>query len=160
MVDPLHRAHAHTHRVANLVTMAHDRVNRSVSSINRSLGTIQRTRDRIPFGSEVALRIERRYERELQEALAHLSPQAMRHMALSQRWSAASAISAELIEVGLQLLATSRLRLFGPQSGDGIHAGGAPRGQVARGERDGDEQRRGAAERERIDRADAEQEAP
>jgi hypothetical protein len=154
------RTNSHAQQMASLVSVVHDRVNRSLTSINRSLRTIQRTRDRIPSGREAALRVERRYERELQDALGHLSPHVTRQMALGERLTAATAISAELIEVGLELLETSRQRLLGPESDHRIDARGAPRGEVARGERDEDEQHGGAAERARIDGADPEQQTP
>lgn len=91
---------------------AHDHVRRSLDSINHSLGTIQRTRDRILSGHAAAFEIQARYEHQLQDALVNTPPDVIRRMIVIERMTAATAISADLVDLGLQLVETSRRRLL------------------------------------------------
>lgn len=160
MVSRRERVHVSVRDVENAIRMARQRVNRTLGSIHRSLRTIQRTRDRIPPGRAAALRVEDRYQQRLQDVLARLSPQRLRQMALNERIAAATAVSAELVELGAQLMEASKSRLLSAEGDHRIDARGAARGQIAGRERDEREQSGGAAERDRIEGAHAEEETP
>lgn len=105
--------HSGEQDVKTVVGSAHQHVKRSLNSIHHSLGTIQRTRDRILTGQAAAVRVENRYQQQLLETLENAPPDVIRRIVILERMTAATAISAELVELGLQLVESSRRRLLG-----------------------------------------------